>query len=73
MLKYSNTAEDGGGGRDDTEAWIRVPRLDGDAVQEALAGWSGGRDGVRWKWVVKGRDDWLVRLGLDGDGQDLFR
>lgn len=75
ILKYT-TATDGEGKEDgegsgSTEAWIRVPMLDGDAVQEALAGWTGGRDGMRWKWVVKGRSDWLVKLGA-GDGQDLF-
>lgn len=51
------------------EVWIRVPREDGPAVHEAMSSWTG--DGV--KWVVKGRDDWLVRLAGGGNGQDLFR
>jgi ribonuclease P/MRP protein subunit POP8 len=49
--------------------WIRVPREDATAVHEAFASWIG--DGVRW--VVKGRDEWLVRLAGGGDGQDLFK
>jgi ribonuclease P/MRP protein subunit POP8 len=52
---------------DRKELWIRVPREDAPAVHEAVSAWLG--DGV--KWVVKGRDEWLVRLG-SGDGQDLF-
>jgi ribonuclease P/MRP protein subunit POP8 len=51
------------------EVWIRVPREDATAVHEAMGGWVG--DDV--KWVVKGKDEWLVRLAGGGDGQDLFR
>jgi ribonuclease P/MRP protein subunit POP8 len=51
------------------EVWIRVPREDAMAVHEAVSGWVG--EDV--KWIVKGRDEWLVRLAGGGDGQDLFR
>jgi ribonuclease P/MRP protein subunit POP8 len=51
------------------EVWIRVPREDATAVHEALASWTG--DSTRW--IVKRRDEWLVRLAAAGNGQDLFR
>lgn len=54
---------------DKNEVWIRVPREDATAVHEALSSWTG--DGVRF--VVKGRDAWLIRLAGGGDGQDLFK
>ncbi|KIV98627.1 uncharacterized protein PV09_09575 [Verruconis gallopava] len=55
----------------DKEMWIRVPREDGTAVHEALAGWV--NDSVRW--IVKGKDEWLARLATGGvkGGQDLFK
>lgn len=49
--------------------WVRVPREDATAVHEAIVSWTS--DGV--KWIVKGRDEWLVRLASDGLGQDLFK
>jgi ribonuclease P/MRP protein subunit POP8 len=58
---------------DGADAWIRVPRLDGSAVHEALSGWSGGRaSSGAYRWLVKGKGDWLFRLTA-GDGQDLFK
>lgn len=54
---------------DQNEVWVRVPREDATAVHEALSSWTG--NGVRF--VVKGRDEWLIRLAGSGDGQDLFK
>ncbi|KAF2416081.1 hypothetical protein EJ08DRAFT_559094, partial [Tothia fuscella] len=51
------------------EVWIRVPRDDAKMVHEAIAGWSGEENGGQ-KWIVRGRDEWLVRLG-GGNGEDL--
>jgi ribonuclease P/MRP protein subunit POP8 len=53
------------------ELWIRVPLDDAMAVHESLSSWVGA-EGGGVRWVVKGRDEWLVRL-VGGDGQDLFR
>jgi len=55
-----------------SEAWIRVPREDASAVHEAISGWSGTKTGTgQYKWIIKGKDEWLVRL-VNGDGMDLF-
>ena len=56
-----------------SEAWIRVHREDASVVQEAIGGWAGAKTSAgQYKWIVKGRDEWLVRL-LNGDGMDLFK
>lgn len=55
------------------EAWIRVPREDASAVHEAVSGWAGAKSAKgQYKWIVKGRDDWLVRL-VSGDGMGLYK
>jgi ribonuclease P/MRP protein subunit POP8 len=56
---------------DGDEVWIRVPIEDAVAVHESLSSWVGTEMGGQ-RWVVKGRDEWLVRL-VAGDGADLFR
>jgi ribonuclease P/MRP protein subunit POP8 len=53
------------------EVWIRVPVEDATAVHESLSSWVGAEMGGQ-RWVLNGRDEWLVRL-VGGDGQDLFR
>jgi ribonuclease P/MRP protein subunit POP8 len=55
------------------EAWIRVPREDASAVHEAVSGWGGTKSAKgQYKWIVRGRDDWLVRL-VSGDGMGLYK
>jgi len=60
---------------DQQDVWIRVPRDDATAVHEAVSSWlsnpGGMANGNGTRWIVKGRDDWLVRLH-GGTGQDLF-
>jgi len=57
------------------DVWVRVPMEDASAVQAAVSGWTGGdakfEGGRTVGWRVKGRDEWVGRLGC-GDGQDLF-
>jgi len=56
-----------------SDAWIRVHREDASAVQEAISGWAGAKTSTgQYKWIIKGKDEWLVRL-LNGDGMDLFK
>jgi ribonuclease P/MRP protein subunit POP8 len=50
------------------ELWVRVPRDDGKAFHEAISAWAGGGQA---KFVVKGKDDWLVKL-VAGSGAQLF-
>lgn len=50
------------------ELWVRIPRDNAKIFHEAVATWIG--DG-QMKYVVVGRDDWLVNL-CGGDAQDLF-
>ena len=58
---------------DGEEAWIRVPREDASAVHEAVSGWAGAKSAKgQHKWIVKGRDDWLVRL-VSGNGMGLYK
>lgn len=52
--------------------WIRVPREHSMAVHEALSSWIGGSEDGGVRWIIKGRDEWLVRL-VGGDGLDLFK
>lgn len=52
---------------DGSELWLRVPRGDSLAFHEAVSSWVGTSS----KWIVKGKDDWLLKL-VAGDGQDLF-
>jgi len=55
------------------EAWIRVPREDANAVHEAVSGWVGTKSAKgQYNWIVRGRDDWLVRL-VSGDGMGLYK
>jgi len=55
------------------EAWIRVPREDASAVHEAVSGWAGAKSAKgQHKWIVRGRDDWLVRL-VSGNGMELYK
>jgi ribonuclease P/MRP protein subunit POP8 len=60
---------------DQQDVWIRVPRDDATVVHEAMSSWvsnqGGMGDGSGLRWIIKGRDDWLVRL-VGGEGQDLF-
>lgn len=57
---------------EDSEAWIRVHRDDASAVHEAISGWAGVKSSKgHYKWIIKGRDEWLVRL-INGDGMDLY-
>ena len=51
------------------EVWVRVPRDMAKAFHEAMSGWTSA--GGQTKYVIKGRDDWLVKLAT-GSGQDLF-
>jgi ribonuclease P/MRP protein subunit POP8 len=51
------------------EVWVRVPRGSSKAFHEAIVSWTS--PGEQMKYIVKGRDDWLVRLAM-GSGQDLF-
>lgn len=54
-------------------AWIRVPREDANAVHEAVSSWVGTKSAKgQHKWIVRGRDDWLVRL-VSGDGMALYK
>lgn len=56
--------------------WIRVPSDDATTVHEAVSSWAshqgGTGDGTGLRWIIHGRDDWLVRLGGGKGGQDLF-
>jgi hypothetical protein len=52
---------------DGQSLWVRVPRDCGNAFHEALSSW--GADST--KYIVKGRDDWLVKL-LAYSPEDLF-
>jgi ribonuclease P/MRP protein subunit POP8 len=60
---------------DQQDVWVRVPRDDATAVHEAVSSWvsnqGGMGDGSGMKWIIKGRDEWLIRLAGDS-GQDLF-
>lgn len=53
---------------EDQDIWIRVPREDGKAVQEAASSWVS--DVVGWR--VKGKSECLGAL-VAGNGRDLFR
>jgi ribonuclease P/MRP protein subunit POP8 len=57
------------------DVWIRVPRDDSTAVHESVSSWVGIQGGMGEgngsRWIVKGRDDWLIRL-TGGNGDDLF-
>jgi hypothetical protein len=44
------------------ETWVRVPRDTANSFHEAISGWIGV--GGKIKYVVKGRDDWLVKLAM---------
>lgn len=61
---------------DQQHVWVRVPTDNTRAVHEALSSWvsnqSGTGDGSGLRWIIKGRDDWLVRLAGGQGGQDLF-
>lgn len=61
---------------DQQHVWIRVPSHDATAVHEAVSSWvsnqGGMGDGTGLSWIIKGRDDWLVRLTGGRGGQDLF-
>lgn len=50
------------------ELWVRVPREDGKAFHEAISAWTGGGQS---RFVVKGKNDWLVKL-VAGSGAQLF-
>jgi len=56
---------------DQQDVWIRVPRDDATVVHEAMSSWVSNQGGSGLRWIIKGRDDWLVRLA-GGKGQDLF-
>jgi hypothetical protein len=53
---------------DNNDLWVRVPRECGNAFHEAMSSWS---EADTIKYVVKGRDDWLVKL-LPNKAEDLF-
>ncbi|TID19905.1 Mitochondrial escape protein 2 [Venturia nashicola] len=61
---------------DQQHVWIRVPSDDATAVHGAMSSWvsnqGGMGDGTGVRWILNGRDDWLVRLGGVKGGQDLF-
>jgi ribonuclease P/MRP protein subunit POP8 len=50
------------------ELWVRVPRDNSRAFHEAVSAWIGGGQA---RFVVKGRDDWLMKLAA-GSGCQLF-
>ena len=50
------------------ELWVRVPRDNANMFHEAVSAWIGQ---AQMKYVIVGRDDWLVNL-CGGDGRDLF-
>lgn len=52
----------------DKEVWVRVPRDSSKIFHEAVSGWTGNG---KMKYLVKGKDDWLVKLAM-GSGHDLF-
>ena len=53
------------------ELWVRVPRDSSRAFHEAISAWVGGGQGGQARFVVKGKDDWLMKL-VAGSGQQLF-
>lgn len=61
---------------DQQHVWVRVPSDDATAVHEAVSSWvsnqGGMGDGTGLRWIIKERDDWLVRLTGGKGGQDLF-
>ncbi|QDS76678.1 hypothetical protein FKW77_000298 [Venturia effusa] len=62
---------------DGRHVWVRVPSHDAAAVHEALSSWVSSSgvvgDGAGLRWIIKGRDDWLVKLAGEKAGQHLFR
>ena len=50
-----------------SDAWIRVPSQDSNAVNEALSAWVGNE--VAWR--IRGRGSWLGGLAM-GNERDLF-
>jgi ribonuclease P/MRP protein subunit POP8 len=53
---------------EDNNIWVRVPRDTSKAFHEAISSWIGQG---QMKYIVKDKDDWLVRLAM-GSGHDLF-
>jgi len=53
---------------EDDNLWVRVPRDTSKAFHEAVSSWISQS---QMKYIVKGKDDWLVRLAM-GSGYDLF-
>jgi hypothetical protein len=54
---------------DGKDLWVRVPKDSGNAFQEAISSWSEAE--TQSKYIIKGREDWLVKLMPDSP-QDLF-
>ena len=44
---------------------------DGPIVHEAVSAWTGNDNAGGYRWIVKGKDDWLFRLMAE-DGQGLY-
>ena len=53
---------------DGNDLWVRVPKDSGNAFHEAISSWS---ESGTMKYVIKGRDDWLVKL-MQYNAEDLF-
>jgi ribonuclease P/MRP protein subunit POP8 len=51
-----------------TDLWVRVPREHANAFHEGLSSWSNNSS----KYIVKGRDDWLLKL-VHGTAEKLFQ
>jgi ribonuclease P/MRP protein subunit POP8 len=52
---------------DGVEVWVRVLREHANAFHEAMSSWTSASS----KYVVKGREDWLIKL-VHGSGSELF-